>query len=101
MNIMLPKERRCPECAENMEYRLINISYQEKDIDVAIKMGDIPALVCSKCNFQLISIRLAKELDVLVDAIFASLRKQKSHERYADKEFSFTDCTSFSCPTKF
>ena len=76
---MLPKERRCPECTGNMEYQLINISYQEKDIDVAIKIMDIPALVCSKCNFQLISIRLAKELDVLVDAIFASLRKQKNH----------------------
>ena len=76
---MLPKKRHCPECAENMEYRLIDISYQETDIDVAIKIIGIPALVCSKCNFQLISIRLAKELDVLVDAIFASLRKQKSH----------------------
>ena len=74
---MLPKERRCPECTRNMEYQLINISYQEKDIDVAIKITGVPALVCSKCDFQLISIRLAKELDVLVDAIFASLRKQK------------------------
>jgi hypothetical protein len=75
---MLPKERHCPECAGNMEYQLISISYQEKDIDVAIKITGVPALVCSKCNFQLISIRLAKEIDVLVDAIFASLRKQKS-----------------------
>ena len=62
-----------------MEYRLIDISYQEKDMDIVIKITDIPALVCSKCDFQLISIRLAKELDVLVDAIFESLRKQKSH----------------------
>ena len=62
-----------------MKYQLINISYRGKDIDVAIKIKDIPALVCSKCNFQLISIRLAKELDVLVDAIFDSLRKQKGH----------------------
>ena len=76
---MLPKQRRCPECTGNMEYQLINISYQEKDIDVAIKITGVPALVCSKCNFQIISIRLAKELDVLVDAIFASLKSQKSH----------------------
>ncbi len=62
-----------------MEYQLINISYQEKDIEVTIKITDVPALVCSKCNFQLISIRLAKELDVLVDTIFDSLKKQKSH----------------------
>ncbi len=71
MNIILPKQRRCPECAGDMEYQLINISYQEKDIEVT-KITDVPALVCSKCNFQLISIRLAKELDVLVDAIFDS-----------------------------
>lgn len=76
---MLPKERHCPECTGNMEYRLINIFYQEKDIGVAIKIMNVPALVCSKCKFQLISIRLAKELDVLVDTIFDSLRKQKSH----------------------
>ena len=76
---MLPRKRHCSECTGNMEYQLINISYQEKDIDVAIKIMDVPALVCSKCGFQLISIRLAKELDVLVDAIFDSLRKQKSH----------------------
>jgi len=76
---MLPKDRHCPECAGNMEFRLIDISYQEKNIDVAIKITDIPALVCSECDFQLISIRLAKELDVLVDAIFESLKKQKSY----------------------
>jgi len=60
-----------------MEYRLINISYQEKDMDVAVKITGVPALVCSKCDFQLMSTRLTKELDVLVDSIFASLRKEE------------------------
>ena len=87
---MLPKERRCPECAEYMEYRLIDISYQEKNIDVAIKITDLPALVCSECDFQLISIRLAKELDVLVDVIFDSLRKQKSHLNIFHSEDGFS-----------
>jgi len=86
----LPKERRCPECTGNMEYRLIDISYQEKDMDIVIKITDIPALVCSKCDFQLISIRLAKELDVLVDAIFDSLRKQKSHLNIFHSEDGFS-----------
>jgi len=87
---MLPKKRRCPECTGNMEYQMINISYQEKDIDVAIKVTGVPALVCSNCSFQLISIRLAKEIDVLVDAIFASLRKQKSSLEIFHSEDGFT-----------
>ena len=74
---MLPKMRSCPECKGVMKFKPITMNYEEKNLSVVIRISGIPALVCTECGFELISIQLAKSLDALIDPILDSLKKQQ------------------------
>ncbi len=61
-----------------MEFKLIMMNYEDPNLSIIIRISGIPALACTECGFELISIQLAKSLDALIDPIFDSLKKQQS-----------------------
>ncbi len=62
---MLPQMRSCPECKGVMEFKLITMNYEDPNLSIIIRISGIPALACTECGFELISIQLAKSLDSL------------------------------------
>ena len=60
--------------------KMLTLSIYPRDLylSIIIRISGIPALACTERGFELISIQLAKSLDVLIDPIFDSLKKQQS-----------------------
>ncbi|MEA3436747.1 MAG: hypothetical protein BA871_07660 [Desulfuromonadales bacterium C00003096] len=68
----LIKKRKCPECAGEMEAKLINLHYTKEGLDLEVEVIGIPANVCTKCFYRIIPGKVAKYIDSLVDPIFES-----------------------------
>ena len=68
----LIRKRKCPECGEEMEAKLINLHYKKQDIEMEVEVIGIPANVCTRCFYRIIPGKVAKYIDALVDPIFES-----------------------------
>lgn len=77
--MILLKKRKCPECKEDMEPKLINLHYNKENSELQIEVIGIPANVCLKCFYRIIPGKVAKHIDSLVDPIF------ESEIKYTDK----------------
>jgi len=70
--MLMIKKRKCPECGGLMEAKLINLHYKRQGVEIEVGVIGIPANVCTKCFYRLISGKVAKYIDSLVDPIFES-----------------------------
>jgi hypothetical protein len=75
--MILLKKRKCPECKEDMEPKLINLHYKKENSELQIEVIGIPANVCLKCFYRIIPGKVANYIDSLVDPIFESEIKYK------------------------
>ena len=66
----LLKKRICPECQGEMNPQLINMLYKKEHSELQIEVIGIPANVCTQCFYRIITGKVAKFIDALVDPIF-------------------------------
>ncbi len=68
----LIKKRKCSECGEGMEVKLINLNYKRESADLEVEVIGIPANVWTKCFYRIIHGKVAKYIDSLIDPLFES-----------------------------
>lgn len=76
----LLQKRPCPECQGDMGPKAISLTLERKGSRLKVEVAGVPANVCTRCAFQLISAPVAKYIDALADSLFESDRKQKRRD---------------------
>lgn len=61
------KNFKCPECGGAYKEDVIKMTYDIRNTRIVIK--NVPAKVCKKCGNELLSGRIAKDVDLLVSRV--------------------------------